>query len=117
MEELTKEQKRRQELEFNELPKFCMAEYWSEEDQDGNFCEQWLPSEKVFYIIDQEHQFRSEAQRKGKWHFYTGYCRKHFKQALKEEQRKARWFNRNTKAKNPQTVKITHIYRVTELDM
>jgi len=107
-------QERIQELEFHELPQFCMAEFWSEEDQDGSFCEEWLPSQKVFYVIDQQHEFRPEAEHKGKWHFYTGFCKAHIKDAIKHEQSSARWHNRNKKSKNPQTVKITHVWKVTE---
>jgi hypothetical protein len=111
MQELTAEQQRIQNLQFHEMPWECMYGGFDE----GDFCEEYLKSEKEFYIVEFHHEFRPEAQRKGEWYFYRGYCKKHWKDAVAIEKHSAAWHDRHKKGKNPQKVKINYIWRVTRM--
>ena len=107
--ELTNEQKERQRLQMHELPIEC-------DYSDGEeYCGEMLHFEKKFYIVELYHEFLPEAKRKGKWDFYRGFCKAHFKEGLKHERYSIRWHNRNKKTKNPQKAKIIHIWKVTEV--
>ena len=95
----------------HQIPLVC--EYAEFDGEDLTDCEQLLQTEKEFYIFKIRHEFRPEAERKGKWYFYIGICKKHFKQALASEQFTARSFNRTKKVRNPQKVEIANVWKVT----
>ena len=97
-------------LRLSQFPFECGYSYGEE------FCEEPLKFGKEFYIIEVRREFRPEAQRKGKWYYYKGLCKKHFEAGLKATQYDVRWHDRNKKAKNPQKVRIAHIWRITELN-
>ena len=91
--ELTNEQKERQRLQMHELPIEC-------DYSDGEeYCGEMLHFEKKFYIVEFYHEFLPEAKRKGKWDFYRGFCKAHFKEGLKHERYSIRWHNGTRKQK------------------
>lgn len=103
---------REQDLRFHQFPLECV---WGGYSDDDDFCCEWLHGEKEFYVIEVQREFMPEAQRKGKWYVYRGFCKIHFKDALKREKYGARWHNGNKLTKNPQKVKIAHVWKITEV--